>query len=42
MEVLEKKCEHRATVDLVDEKGRKPTGGKLTILAQLREPLSGT
>ena len=41
LEVLDKKCEHRVTVDLVDEKGRKPTGGKLTVVARLREPLTG-
>ena len=39
--MLDKKCEHRATVDLVDEKGRKQTGGKLTVVARLREPLTG-
>jgi hypothetical protein len=42
MEILDKKCEHRATVDLVDEKGRRATGGKLTVEARLREPLTGT
>ena len=42
LEILDKKCEHRATVDLMDEKGRKATGGKLTVEARLREPLTGT
>lgn len=42
LEILDKKCEHRATVDLMDEKGRKATGGKLTAEARLREPLTGS
>ena len=42
LETVDKKCEHRATVDLVDEKGRRATGGKLTVEARLREPLTGT
>ena len=42
LEILDKKCEHRATVDLMDEKGRKATGGKLTVEARLREPLTGS
>lgn len=41
LEALDKKCEHRATVDLLDEKGRKATGGTLTVVARLREPLTG-
>ena len=42
LEILDKKCEHRATLDLMDEKGRKPTGGNLTVVARLREPLTGS
>lgn len=42
LEVLDRKCEHSATLDLMDEKGRKPTGGKLSVVARLREPLTGT
>ena len=41
LETLETKCESRMCVDLVDEKGRKPSGGKLEAVVRLREPLSG-
>ena len=29
-------------MDLLDERGRKPSGGKLEAILRLREPLSGT
>ena len=41
LETLETKCESRMCVDLVDEKGRKPAGGKLEAVVRLREPLTG-
>ena len=41
LEGLERKCECRVCVDLLDEKGRKPSGGKVEVLCRLREPLSG-
>ena len=30
-----------ACVDMVDEKGRKPSGGKMEAVVRLREPLTG-
>ena len=41
LEALETKCEASLCVDLVDEKGRKPSGGKLEAIVRLREPLTG-
>lgn len=41
LEKLEGKCEAHVCVDLVDEKGRKPSGGKVEVVARLREPLTG-
>ena len=41
LEALEGKCEVLSCVDLVDEKGRKPSGGKMEAVLRLREPLSG-
>ena len=41
LEALEVKCEAHVCVDLVDEKGRKPSGGKMEAVLRLREPLSG-
>ncbi|MGH0161025.1 UNVERIFIED_CONTAM: hypothetical protein FKN15_040358 [Acipenser sinensis] len=39
LEKLETECEVREIVELFD--GRKPTGGRLEVRAQLKEPLSG-
>ncbi|XP_041127098.1 coiled-coil and C2 domain-containing protein 1B-like isoform X2 [Polyodon spathula] len=39
LEKLETECEVREIIELFD--GRKPTGGRLEVRAQLREPLSG-
>ncbi|XP_058887582.1 coiled-coil and C2 domain-containing protein 1B-like isoform X1 [Acipenser ruthenus] len=39
LEKLETECEVREIVELFD--GRKPTGGRLEVRVQLREPLSG-
>ena len=41
LEALETKCETHACVDLMDEKGRKPSGGKLEAVVRLREPMAG-
>ena len=41
LERLETKCEVNGVLDLLDEKGRKPVGGKMEVVARLREPLSG-
>ena len=41
LEPLETKSEIHSTLDLLDEKGRKPVGGKLEIFVRLREPLTG-
>jgi coiled-coil and C2 domain-containing protein 1 len=41
LEKLETRSEVRLTVDLLDEKARKPVGGKMELVARLREPLSG-
>ncbi len=41
LEGLESRCETRVCVDLLDDKGRKPTGGKVEVVARLREPLTG-
>ncbi len=41
LELLESKSEIHSIVDLLDERGRKPVGGKLEVFARLREPLTG-
>ena len=41
LEKLETRSEVRGTIDLLDEKARKPVGGKMELVARLREPLSG-
>ena len=41
LEGLETKSELHSTLDLLDEKGRKPVGGKLEVFVRLREPLTG-
>ena len=41
IESLETKTEARGVVDLMEEKGRRPVGGKLEVVARLREPLTG-
>ena len=41
LDKLESKSEVRGSVDLLDEKARKPVGGKMEVVARLREPLSG-
>lgn len=42
LDKLENRVEVRATLDLLDEKGRKPVGGKMEVAARLREPFTGT
>ncbi|KFQ32450.1 Coiled-coil and C2 domain-containing protein 1B, partial [Mesitornis unicolor] len=39
LDKLESECEVRGIIEIFD--GRKPTGGKLEVIARLREPLSG-
>lgn len=41
LDKLENHVEVRATLDLLDEKGRKPVGGKMEVVARLREPFTG-
>ena len=41
LDKLEMRSEVRGTLDLLDEKGRKPVGGKMEVVARLREPFSG-
>ena len=41
IEKLETHSELRATLDLLDEKGRKPVGGNMEVVARLREPFTG-
>lgn len=41
LEKFETKTEVKGVLDLLDEKGRKPVGGKMEVVARLREPLSG-
>ena len=41
LEALETKSEIHCTLDLLDERGRKPVGGKLDVYVRLREPLTG-
>ena len=41
LEGVENHSEVKLTVDLLDEKGRKPSGGKLEAAIRLREPLTG-
>ena len=40
LEQLDTKCEVKNCFDLLDEKGKKPVGGKLEVVVKLREPLS--
>ena len=40
LEHLDTKCELKNCFDLLDEKGKKPVGGKLEVVVKLREPLS--
>ena len=40
LEQLDTKCEIKNCFDLLDEKGKKPVGGKLEVVVRLREPLS--
>ena len=42
LEGLESRSEVHATVDVLDERGRKPVGGKMEVCVRLREPLTGT
>ena len=41
LEPLETKSEVHCTLDLLDERGRKPVGGKMEVFVRLREPLTG-
>ena len=41
LDKLETRSEVRGTLDLLDEKGRKPVGGKMEVVARLREPFTG-
>ena len=41
LEPLETKSEVHSTLDLLDERGRKPMGGKMEVFVRLREPLTG-
>lgn len=41
LEKLETRSELRANLDHLDEKGRKPVGGKMELVARLREPFTG-
>ena len=41
LETLETKSEVHSTLDLLDDRGRKPVGGKLEVFVRLREPLTG-
>ena len=40
LEQLDTKSEVKSCFDLLDEKGKKPVGGKLEVMVRLREPLS--
>ena len=42
LEALETKSEVNAIVDILDERGRKPVGGKMEVATRLREPITGT
>ena len=42
LEALETKSEVHRTLDLLDERGRKPVGGEMEVFVRLREPLTGT
>lgn len=41
LESLENKSEVHSSLDLLDERGRKPVGGKVEVFVRLREPLTG-
>ena len=41
LELLEGKSEVYASLELLDERGRKPVGGKMEVYVRLREPLTG-
>lgn len=41
LEKLESKYQVMGTLDLLDERGRKPIGGKIEVVARIREPFSG-
>jgi coiled-coil and C2 domain-containing protein 1 len=41
LDPLENKSEIHSVLDLLDERGRKPVGGKLEVFVRLREPLTG-
>lgn len=41
LDKLETKAEVKGSLDLLDERARKPVGGKMEVVARLREPFSG-
>ncbi len=41
LEALETKSEVQSVAEVLDEKGRKPIGGKMEVCARLREPITG-
>jgi len=41
IEALESKSEVNIVADVLDERGRKPVGGKVEVATRLREPITG-